>query len=81
MVVPLKSLILLLKEAVRSFVAKNIPLFVHMAEEMDEKVTKDEAQEILEEIEDNIDSEMGVSWTSIRVGISSETLVNILLVL
>jgi hypothetical protein len=27
------------------------------------------AQEILEEIEDNIDSEMGVSWTSIRCGI------------
>ena len=42
---------------------------LHMAEEMNEKVTNDEAQEILEEIEDNIDSEMGVSWTSIRVGI------------
>jgi Ca2+-binding EF-hand superfamily protein len=42
---------------------------LHMAEEMDEKVTNEEAQEILEEIEDNIDSEMGVSWTSIRVGI------------
>ena len=42
---------------------------LQMAEEMDEKVTNDEAQEILEEIEDNIDSEMGVSWTSIRVGI------------
>ena len=42
---------------------------LHMAEEMGEKVTNDEAQEILEEIEDNIDSEMGVSWTSIRVGI------------
>jgi Ca2+-binding EF-hand superfamily protein len=42
---------------------------LHMAEEMEEKVTKEEAQEILEEIEDNIDSEMGVSWTSIRVGI------------
>jgi hypothetical protein len=42
---------------------------LHMAEEMDEKVTKKEAQGILNEIEDNIDSEMGVSWTSIRVGI------------
>jgi Ca2+-binding EF-hand superfamily protein len=42
---------------------------LHMAEEMDEKVTNDEAQEILEEVEDNIDSEMGVSWTSISVGI------------
>jgi len=42
---------------------------LHMAEEMEEKVTNDEAQEILEEIEDNIDSEMGVSWTSIRCGI------------
>ena len=42
---------------------------LHMAEEMDEKVTREEAQEILEEIEDNIDSEMGVSWTSIRCGI------------
>ena len=41
----------------------------HMAEEMEEKVTTAEAQEILEEIEDNIDSEMGVSWTSISVGI------------
>ena len=41
----------------------------HIAEEMGEKVTNDEAQEILEEIEDNIDSEMGVSWTTIRVGI------------
>jgi hypothetical protein len=40
-----------------------------MAEEMDEKVTSDEAQEILEEIEDNIDSEMGVSWTTLRVNI------------
>ena len=30
----------------------------HMAEEMDEKVTNDEAQEILEEIEDSIDSEI-----------------------
>ena len=28
-----------------------------------------EAQEILEEIEDNIDSEMGVSWTTLRVNI------------
>ena len=47
-----------------------IPLNVlHLAEEMDEKVTNDEAQEILEEIEDNIDSEMGVTWTSLRVGI------------
>ena len=42
---------------------------LHMAEEMDVKVTKVEAQEILEEIENNIDSEMGVSWTSIRCGI------------
>ena len=42
---------------------------LHMAEEMEEKVTKDEAQEILEEIEDNIDSEMGVSWDNIRSGI------------
>ena len=42
---------------------------LHMAEEMDEKVTNDEAQEILEEIEDNIDSEMGVSWTTLRVNI------------
>jgi hypothetical protein len=42
---------------------------LHMAEEMDEKVTNDEAQEILEEIEDNIDSEMGVSWDNIRSGI------------
>ena len=40
-----------------------------MAEEMEEKVTNDEAQEILEEIEDNIDSEMGVSWDNIRSGI------------
>ena len=31
---------------------------LHMAEEMGEKVTNDEAQEILEEIEDNIDSEI-----------------------
>jgi hypothetical protein len=37
--------------------------------EMGEKVTNDEAQEILEEIEDNIDSEMGVSWTTLRVNI------------
>ena len=36
---------------------------------MGEKITNDEAQEILEEIEDNIDSKMGVSWTSQRVGI------------
>jgi len=42
---------------------------LHMAEEMEVKVTKDEAQEILEEIEDNIDSEMGVSWDNIRSGI------------
>ena len=42
---------------------------LHMTEEMDEKVTNDEAQEILEEIEDNIDSEMGVSWTTLRVNI------------
>jgi hypothetical protein len=40
-----------------------------MAEEMGEKVTNDEAQEILDEIEDNIDSEMGVSWDNIRSGI------------
>ena len=38
-------------------------------EEMGEKVTIDEVQEILEEVEDNIDSEMGVSWTTIRCGI------------
>jgi Ca2+-binding EF-hand superfamily protein len=42
---------------------------LHMAEEMGEKVTNDEAQEILDEIEDNIDSEMGVSWDNIRSGI------------
>jgi hypothetical protein len=35
----------------------------------DEKITNDEAQEILEEIEDNIDSEIGVSWTTLRVNI------------
>jgi hypothetical protein len=42
---------------------------IEQAKEIGKRVTKNEAQEILEEIEDNIDSELGVSWTTIRIGI------------
>ena len=42
---------------------------VQQGKEMDEKVTRKDAQLILEEIESNIDSESGVSWDNIRSGI------------
>ena len=42
---------------------------IQQANEMDEKVTRKEAQIILEEIESNIDSECGVSWNNINSGI------------
>ena len=39
------------------------------AEEMGEEITREEAEQILEDMERHIDSEMGVSWTSVSVGI------------
>lgn len=39
------------------------------AEEMGVDITNEEAQEILDEIEDNIDCDLGVSWTTLRAGI------------
>ena len=43
---------------------------IQTANEMDEKVSRKDAQIILEEIESNIDSESGVSWDNIRYGIT-----------
>jgi hypothetical protein len=37
------------------------------ADEMGVDITNEDAQEILDEIEDNIDSDHGVSWTTLRV--------------
>ena len=42
---------------------------MEQAEEMGEELTREEAEQILEDMERHIDSEMGVSWTSVSVGI------------
>ena len=42
---------------------------IQQSKEIEEKVTRKEAQIILEEIESNIDSECGVSWNNINSGI------------
>ncbi|MDR3610883.1 MAG: hypothetical protein P4L27_09995 [Ignavibacteriaceae bacterium] len=39
------------------------------AEEMGEEINNEEAQYILDDIEENIDCELGVTWATIRKGI------------
>jgi hypothetical protein len=42
---------------------------MEQAEEMGEELTREEAEQILEDMERHIDSEMGVSWTNVSAGI------------
>ncbi|MDR3611249.1 MAG: hypothetical protein P4L27_11845 [Ignavibacteriaceae bacterium] len=39
------------------------------AEEMGEEINREDAEQILEDMERHIDSEMGVSWTNVSEGI------------
>jgi hypothetical protein len=42
---------------------------LQQAEEMGEEITREEAEQILEDMERHIDCEFGVSWTNVTEGI------------
>ena len=42
---------------------------IEKAEEMGEEITREEAEQILEDMECHIDCEFGVSWTNVSEGI------------